>query len=154
MIKKHGSFEVHSSGADLEELLEYVDKLSEGEYNFVLYDNKKNHSLPSLKYLFGVVLRTISEELPEHPPVDALFRYFEEVYAPIHVCEINGEKFEYFNLKNEKTDEMNAVIQQIIHHAKTEWGITIPDKDFMKVPEAKELYVEARYDLWQRIADQ
>lgn len=150
MIRKRGTFEVHKDGADLEELIDSVDELPEGEYDFVIYDTKKNRSLPQLKYLFGVVLKTISDELPNHPTVDALYRYFEAVYAPIHVCEIDGEKCEYFNLKNESSSEVDSVIQQIVHHATKKWGIKFPERDFLKLPEARQLYVEANYDLWKR----
>lgn len=153
MIKKHGAFEVHEEGADLEELIDFVDNLPEGEYEYILYDKKKNRSLPQLKYLFGVVLKAISNGLPDHPTVDALYRYFEEVYAPIHVCEIDGEKFEYFDLKNENSTEMDSVIQRIVHHATNEWGIEIPERDFLKLPEARQLYVEANYDLWKRLSE-
>lgn len=151
MIKKHGTFEVHKDCADLEELLDFVDTLPEGDYHYVIYDKKKNPSLPQLKYLFGVVLKTISEKHPEHPTVDALYRFFEQVYAPIHVCEIEGEKFEYFDLKNDKPSEVCDVIQRIVHHATKHWGITFPERDFLKLPEARQLFVEANYELWERV---
>lgn len=153
MIKKRGSFEVYKERADLEELIDSIDELPEGEYEYILIDKKKNRSLPQLKYLFGVVLKTISDGLPNHPTVDALYRYFEEVYAPIHVCEIDGEKFEYFDLKNENSTEVDIVIQQIVRHAAKQWGIKILERDFLKTPEARELYVDANYDLWKRISE-
>ena len=53
------------------------EKLSDGDYTVLIFDDAKNRSLPQLKYLFGVVLKEISEKLPTHPPVDALYRYFE-----------------------------------------------------------------------------
>lgn len=152
MIKKHGSFEVRKEGADLEELQDFADTLSDGEYEYVIYDKNKNRSLPHLKYLFGVILKTISDKHPDHPTVDALYRYFEEVYAPIHICKIDGLNYEYFDLKNEPTSEVNYVIQCIVHHATKEWGITFPERDFLKLPEARQLYVEANYDLWKRIS--
>ena len=152
MIRKRGSFEVRKEGADLEELIDFADQLRDGEYEFVIFDKRKNRSLPQLKYLFGVVLKTISDQLPDHPPVDALYRYFEDVYAPIHVCEIDGKKFEYFDLKNENATEVDDVIQRIVRHATIEWGIEIPERDFLKLPEARQLYVEANYDLWKKIA--
>lgn len=152
MIKKHGTFEVRKDGADLEELIDFADNLPEDEYEYVIYDKKKNRSLPQLKYLFGVVLKTISEKHPSHPTVDTLYRYFEAVYAPVHVCEIDGEKFEYFDLKNDSSSEVDDVIQRIVHHATKQWGITFPERDFLKLPEARQLYVEANYDLWKRIS--
>lgn len=152
MIKKRGTFEVRKEGADLEELIGFAGSLPEDEYEYVIYDKKKNRSLPQLKYLFGVVLKTISEQHPDHPTVDALYRYFEEVYAPIHVSEIDGEKFEYFDLKNDTASEVDDVIQRIVHHATKQWGIKIPERDFLKLPEARQLFVDANYDLWKKIA--
>ena len=137
------------------------DSMLHGQARLIVQDNKAakqeielaignlNKSLPQLKYLFGVVLKTISEQLPTHPPVDALYRYFEEIYAPIHVCDLpGGEKYEYFNLKNEKASEMNEVIERIIHHVNTEWGIKVMLKDKTKMPEAKELWAGAYTEQW------
>lgn len=126
--------------------------LPDGNYNYLIFDNKRNRPLPQLKYLFGVVLKSISDALPGHPPVDALYRYFEEAFAPIHSCIICGEKFEYFDLKSETSTEVDDVIQRIIHHAKTQLGIEIPDKESMKMPEAKELYTDAYAEIWKSAA--
>jgi hypothetical protein len=149
MIKSKGIVAVHDGIADTKGLLDSVEELREGEYTYLIFDEKKNRPLPQLKYLFGVVLRTISDRLPDNPPVEALYRYFEEVYAPIHVSFVNGEKYEYFDLKNEKPIEMDDVIEKIIHHAATEWGIKIPEKDKLMAPEAKELYADAYLDMWK-----
>ena len=125
------------------------DELPDGDYTVLVFDEAKNRSLPQLKYLFGVVLKRISDQLPSHPPVDALYRYFEELYAPIHVCDLpDGTKYEYFNLKNEKASEMNEVIESIIHHANTEWSIKVESKDATKLPEAKELWAGAYTEQW------
>ena len=43
-------------------------KFERGDYTILIMDDTKNKSLPQLKYLFGVVLKTISEQLPTHPP--------------------------------------------------------------------------------------
>ena len=59
-----------------------------------------------------------------------------------------GEKYEYFNLKNEKASEMNEVIERIIHHVNTEWGIKVMLKDKTKMPEAKELWAGAYTEQW------
>lgn len=151
MIKKEGSFEVHEERAGIQELIGSVDDLPEGKYKFVIYDDKKNRSLPQLKYLFGVVLKTISDQLSSHPPVDALYRYFEEVYAPLHTCEIQGEKYEYLDLKNEKSTEMSNVIDDIIHHAAQEWGIAVPDRDSLRDAEATEAYIGAYTEMWRNL---
>lgn len=124
-------------------------KLKDGDYRLLILDETKNRSLPQLKYLFGVVLKTISEKLPTHPPVDALYRYFEEVYAPIRTCDLpGGEKFDYFSLKNEKASEMNDVIERIVRHVRTEWGIEITPRDAIREPEAKELWAGAYTEQW------
>ena len=125
------------------------EKLSDGDYTVLIFDDAKNRSLPQLKYLFGVVLKEISEKLPTHPPVDALYRYFEEIYAPIHTCNLpGGEKFEYFSLKNEKASEMNEVIESIVHHGSTEWGIKIESRHDVKLSEAKGVWAGAYTEQW------
>ncbi len=53
-----------------------------------------------------------------------------------------------FNLKNEKASEMNEVIERIIHHVNTEWGIKVMLKDKTKMPEAKELWAGAYTEQW------
>jgi hypothetical protein len=149
MIKIKGVVEVQDNNAGFKELVDLLDNLPNGEYEYLIYDKLKNRSLPQLKYLFGVVLKTISNGLPDHPPVDALYRYFEEVYAPIHTCKIQGEKYEYFDLKNEKSIEMDDVIERIIHHAATQWNITIPTKEEIREAEARELYIDAYAEMWK-----
>lgn len=96
MIRAKGIIEVREGYADTNELLDSVDELPNGEYGYLLFDKKKNRSLPQLKFLFGYLLKQLSEELPEHPNPEALYRYFEELYAPIHSCNIPGEK-KYMN---------------------------------------------------------
>lgn len=154
MIKYKGTFEVHEEGAQLQEPYDFLDSLPVGEYQILVYDMKKNRSLPQLKYLFGVVLRLISQELPSKPPINILYRYFETIYAPLRSYTIEGRNYEYRDLKNEKAIEVDNVIQRIIHHAKTKWGIEIPDRDLLKTPEAVELYTEANEELWRRLANQ
>lgn len=43
---------------------------------------------------------------------------------------------------------MNEVIESIIHHVNTEWGITVETKDATKLPEAKELWAGAYTEQW------
>lgn len=151
MIKKKGSIEIHNGEARLNELLDSVETLKDGKYSFIIFNEaKKNPALPQLKYLFGVVLSTISEKLPNHPPVEALYRYFESIYAPLHTCEIGGDVFEYVNLKNEKAVEVDNVIADIIHHATSQWGIQIVDSDVIRTPEAQEAYEDAYIEMWKK----
>jgi hypothetical protein len=154
MIKKKGLINIYDDGADTNKLLDDVDTLPNGEYSYYILDNKKNRALPQLKYLFGVVLKTISDKLDEHPSVDALYRYYEQKFAPTQCCIIDGAKFEYFDLKNTKAIEMNEVIEKIIHHATSQWGIVIPTLEEMKEAEAKEGYIGAYTEMWKNYFNQ
>ena len=152
MIKAKGVIEVHEGHADTDELLDSVDLLPNGEYGYLLFDKQKNRSLPQLKFLFGYLLKTISEKLEGHPEPEALYRYFEDLYAPIHTCKIPKEvsTYEYFDLKNESAAEIDFVIEKIIYHAKTEWGINdLLTRDELKASEAQEAYVGAYADTWK-----
>ena len=66
-------------------------------------------------------------------------------------AKIPGEAnvFEYFDLKNEPATEMDYVIEKIIHHAKTEWGIDLLSREGIKAAEAAELYAGAYADTWK-----
>lgn len=151
MIKAKGIIDVHNGYADTSELMDSVDHLGEGEYGYLLFDKTKNRSLPQLKFLFGYLLPTLSEQLENHPEPEALYRYFEEIYAPIHSCDIPGEErtFEYFDLKNENAAEMSNVIEKIIHHAMSEWHIDLLDRDLIKSSEAQEAYAGAYAEMWK-----
>lgn len=154
MIREKGIIEVREGYADTDELLDSVDNLEDGEYGFLLFDKKKNRSLPQLKFLFGYILPTISEELESHPEPEALYRYFEEIYAPIHRCKIPGEveEFEYFDLKNEPATEMDFVIEKIIHHAMSEWQIDLLSRDRLKAAEAQEAFAGAYANTWKNLS--
>lgn len=150
MIKAKGIINVFDGDANTQELEEHIGKLEDGEYGYLIFDKEKNKALPQLKYLFGIVLKGISDQLPNHPPVDALYRYFEEIYAPIRVCDIQGEKYEYFSLKDETSFEVNDVIEKIIRHAETEWGVkNILRRDELKTPEARVPYANAYASQWE-----
>lgn len=151
MLRSKGIVEVHEGYADDSELQESVDSLPDGIYGYLLFDKNKNRSLPQLKFLFGYLLKTLSQELDGHPSPEALYRYFEELYAPIHSCNIPGEPevFEYFDLKNEKATEMDYVINSIIHHAKKEWSIELKTREELKAAEAAELYAGAYAETWK-----
>lgn len=150
MIKKKGIIKIYDNDdADFKELNDSVDGLPNGEYGFLIYDNSKNRALPQLKYLFGVVLKTISEKMESHPSPEALYRWFEELYAPIHTSYIEGEKFEYFDLKNEKSIELDNVINMIIRHAAERWNISVPSREEMRESQAREPYAEAYAGTWK-----
>ena len=50
--------------------------------------------------------------------------------------------------KMKKASEMNEVIERIIHHVNTEWGIRVTPKETTKMPEAKELWAGAYTEQW------
>ena len=148
-IRSKGIVTINDGDVDLNEFKESLYDLSDGEYGFLIFDKEKNKTLPQLKYLNGVVLKRISEELPGHPDISALYRYFEELYAPILKDEIDGETYEYFDLKSAKSSGMNEVIEKIIHHAKTKWNIEIITRDELKLPSASEPYADAYANQWK-----
>ena len=154
MIQSKGIVEVHNGYADTNELLDSVGLLSDGIYGYLIFDKQKNRSLPQLKFLFGYILKTLSEELEGHPDPEALYSYFEEIYAPIHRCKIPGEatEYEYFDLKNEPAAEMEFVSEKILHHATSEWGINLLTRDRLQASEAQELYVGAYADQWKNLS--
>ena len=130
-IRSKGIVTVNNGDVDLNEFKESLYDLSDGEYGFLIFDKEKNKTLPQLKYL------------------SALYRYFEELYAPILKDEIDGETYEYFDLKSAKSSEMNEVIEKIIHHAKTKWNIEIITRDELKLPSASEPYADAYANQWK-----
>lgn len=142
---------IQSGNTGKQELKDFLDTLPDGEYYYLFLDESANRSLPQLKYLFGVVLKTISKQLPGNPPIDGLYRYFEELYAPLKTCQIQGLKYQYSDLKNERAIEVNDTIGKIIHHAAKEWGIVIPTKEDMMQAEARGLYAEAYSNEWRYI---
>lgn len=148
-IKTKGIISIIDGEPSLNEFNENLTKLPDGEYGFMLFDKEKNKVLPQLKYLNGIVLKKISDEHPDHPSVSALYRYFEELYAPILSCELDNETYEYFDLKRAKSSEMNDVIEKIIHYAKTKWNIDVITRDDLKLPSASEPYADAYANQWQ-----
>lgn len=148
-IRSKGIITINDGDADLDEFKESLYDLSDGEYGFLIFDKEKNKALPQLKYLNGVVLKKISDELPGHPSVSALYRYFEELYAPILKDEIDGETYEYFDLKGAKSSEMNEVIEKIIRHAKDKWDIEVITRDELKLPSASQPYADAYANQWK-----
>lgn len=149
MIKKKGTLQVADGTPLMNELEKAIAGLKDGTYEFYIFDDKQNRVLPQLKYLNGVVLRTISEQLPTHPPIGALYRYFEKEFAPPHFCNINGSTICYRDLKSEPSTEMSDVIEAIIHHAQVVFGIHVPSLEEMKTAAAKELYADAYADAWK-----
>lgn len=149
MIKLKGVITVAKGTPLTPELEDGIAKLKDGDYDFYFFDKKQNRVLPQLKYLNGVVLRAISEQSPTHPPIGALYRYYEQMFAPPHICNINGVRFTYKDLKAEPSDEVNDVIENIIRHAQINFGIQVPTIEDLKQAEAKELYAGAYAEDWK-----
>lgn len=143
MIKK-GKFRKFNGQLLDDELKAVCDKLPDNkEYVFVIADEGKNRNLPYLTYLFSVVLKYLSDMLPDHPSTTALYKYFEDIYAPIHTCTVNGEQFEYCELKSEKSIDVNNFIERVVEYASKNWGIEVPRNETLAKPENRELYSQA-----------
>ena len=143
MIKK-GKFRKFNGQLLDDELKAVYDKLLDNkEYVFVIADEGKNRNLPYLTYLFSVVLKYLSDMLPDHPSTTALYKYFEDMYAPIHTCTVNGEQFEYCELKSEKSIDVNNFIERVVEYASKNWGIEVPRNETLAKPENRELYSQA-----------
>lgn len=124
MIKGKGAFRKVAGAIHDRELQEALAKLPDNKnYEFVIIDDRANRLLPYLTYLFNVVLKSISDQLPDHPDTEALYRYFEEKLAPPHACTINGEKYEYFNLKGERKNEVVNFVEKIDEYVQKHWGL-------------------------------
>lgn len=127
-----------------DELKAACQKLPDNEnYMFLIVDDGKNRNLPYLSYLFSVVLKYLSDALPGHPSTTALYKYFEDMYAPEHSCTINGERFLYRELKSEKSSDVNNVIEKVVEYASENWGIEVPRQEDLKTPELRELHSQA-----------
>lgn len=127
-----------------DELKEACDKLPDNqEYEFLIVNQERNRTLPYTKYLFSVVLKYIASMLPDHPSAIALYKYFEDMFAPIHTCTINGEQFEYCELKSEKVIDVNNFIERVVEYASEKWGIEIPTQYEMTLPENRDFYSQA-----------
>ena len=113
------------------------------EYLFVICDDNKNRNLPYISYFFSVVLGYISSQLPGNPTPTSLYKYFEDMFAPVHTVEIDHEKFQYKELKTEKASDVNNVIEKVVEYALRHWGIDVPRSEEFKDPLHREIYSQA-----------
>lgn len=144
MIKSQGKFRKVDGTLFKHELDASLSKLPDGEsFRFLIVDDKPNRVLPQLTYLFSVLLKVISDQLPDHPPTEALYRYFEEEFAPLHTCKINGEVYEYTDLKRERVVDVGKFVESVTEFARKEWHLEIPENKDLKKPENAELYSQA-----------
>lgn len=127
-----------------DELKAACDKLQDNkDYLFVIADEGKNRNLPYITYLFSVVLKYLSDTLMGHPSPIALYKFFEGMYAPVHTCAINGKRFEYRELKSEKSSDVNNFIERVVEYASKNWGVEVPRNEALAMPESRELYSQA-----------
>ena len=125
----------------IDEFKKACEKLPDNDnYLFVICDDTRNMNLPYLSYFFSVVLKYISDSLPDHPSTTALYKYFEDMFAPIHTVKINNRQFRYCELKSEKASDVNDVIEKVVEYALKEWGIGVPGQEDLKDPEMRELH--------------
>ena len=144
MIKGKGKLMKVAGHTVIDEFNRACEKLPDNnDYLFVICDDKKNKNLPYLSYLFSVVLKYISDSLPDHPGTTALYKYFEDMFAPIHTVRINNEQFQYCELKSEKASDVNDIIERIVEYALKEWGIEVPRQEDLKDPAIRELHSQA-----------
>lgn len=144
MIKGKGKMRKLGGTLFKKELEEACEKLPDNhDYEFLIVDERKNRNLPYTQYLFSVVLKYLSAQLPEHPTPIALYKYFEDMFAPIHTCIIHGERFEYCELKSEKSVDVNNFIERVVEYASEKWGIKIPRNEDLASPEMREFYSQA-----------
>ena len=140
---------------DRSELEKALSKLPDDEYLFVFANKDKNRAMNKLSYLHSVVLRTVAEELakrnPDSDPVSPsqLYRYFEEKFAPIHTCRINGEEFDYLDLKSEHAVDVGTVTEKIVRYAEKKLGIHIPTEEDLNTEPYFQLYAEAYLNQWK-----
>ena len=148
-ILKKGLVHVRGKRPDLAELQRETRKLPDGEYAFYICDKKPNKTLPRLKYLYAVVLKTISEELPDHPSTEVLYRKFEKMFAPARNTRVFRNEFSYQDLKNCTADELELVIQKIMWFASENLGIEFFQRMDLKDPALTEAYIEAYNNQWE-----
>lgn len=144
MIKGRGKMRKLCGQLLDKELREACCKLPDNrEYQFLIVDDKKNRTLPCTQYLFSVVYSYLSKTLPDHPAPLALYKYFEHKFAPVHTCIIDGERYEYRDLKSEKSVDVNNFIERVVEYASEEWGIKIPRNEDFADPKMREAYSAA-----------
>lgn len=134
-----------------DEYQEAISHLKDGEYGFIIFDKKTNKLLPILKYLNGVVLKGISDALPRHPPVEALYRFFENKFCSDETCIIDDDEIgeiHYRSLKSLPTAEIAEIIDQIILFAKEKWGVDLLSRKDLKEVANSEPYLDAYANSW------
>lgn len=144
MIKGQGKLRKIDGHLIKNELDDALAKLPDCEnFKFLIVDDKPNRVLPQLTYLFSVLLKAISDQDENHPSTSALYRYFEEKFAPPHTSTIQGVEYEYFDLKREKAVDVGNFIERVAEYAQDEWGMEVPDIKELKTPEENECYSKA-----------
>lgn len=103
MIKGKGKLTKVAGHTVYDEFKAACEKLPDNDdYLFVICDNTKNRNLPFLSYFFSVVLKYISDALPDHPGTTALYKFFEDMFAPIHTSNIMASNSDIVSLNRRK----------------------------------------------------
>ena len=141
MIKAQGKVRLLGGILHDKELDAAIDKMKDGdEWEFLFVDHTSNRMLPHLTYLFSVVLKCISDQLPDHPSTKVLYRYFEAKFAPRHTEMVNGEQFTYCDLKSEKAVDVNIFIERVVEFVQKHWNIEVVSNESLRDPENREFY--------------
>lgn len=123
------------------ELQKALSKMKAGdEWDFLLTDHRANRQVPQLTYLFSVVLKQISDMLPDHPSTMSLYRYFEEKFAPCRTETINGVPYKYRDIKSERSVDINDFIERIVKAAQKSWGIEIVSNEKLMTAEERDTW--------------
>lgn len=143
MIKSKGAFRKYGGivhGVDFDKV---ISSLPDGHaYNYVIVNDAGNRSLPYQTYLFSVVLKGISDQLEGHPSPYALYKYFEEMFAPLHTCIIDGRTFSWRDLKREKKSDVIDFVEKVGEYVQKHWGLEIVTESDVKLAENRDLYAE------------
>ena len=154
MIKGQGAIKKVDGVLYNDELRQVLNKLPDNQdYEFLIVDKKRNRTLPYMTYLFSVVLPQISEQLPDHPPKEALYRYFEDCFAPLYSVTINGKDYEYADLKREKTMIVSEFVEKLVDYVEKRWNMKIMSLEDLRDERNSQLYAKAYKDNDVALAD-
>lgn len=133
---------------DLGELRSSIRGLPDGEYAFYICDKKKNKSLSAMKYLWGVVLKTIANESGDFD-TNTWYLFFQKKFVPKKVVVVEGEEVLIQEAKKLTAKEFSFFIEQIISYSNDFLNTKIVPRDELSQPEAQDLYVGAYDEMWE-----
>ena len=100
----------------------------------IIRDYRKDKSAEQLGYLFGVVLKTLSEFIEdsggEHWTTDELYGWMADEYCDDKVVTVDGKpKVVKVTASKMNTKQMHEFIERIVRHA-AEMGCAIPPPEY------------------------